>query len=106
LPVESNEQNDSESKQETQNTASQSKKSKKQKNKQESQSKVPMPIQQPIQPQPKLKPKIFYDHFEIENSHEDLIVSMDISIESNLIVTGRYNNLIYQKIDFFFNLLL
>ena len=100
--VESNEQiNNSESNQETQNNAAQSKKSKKQKNKQPQQEKS-QPVEvsnitlttnavQPTQTQPqaKLKPKIFYDHFEIENSHEDIIVSMDISIESNLIVTGR-----------------
>ena len=102
--VESNEQiNNSETKHETQNNAAQSKKSKKQKNKQPQQEKsqsesvevsnitstttAVQPTQ--TQPQAKLKPKIFYDHFEIENSHEDIIVSMDISIESNLIVTGR-----------------
>ena len=47
--------------------------------------KVPEKIVKPKE----VKPKIEFESFELNNAHEDLIVSVDICNESNLIATGR-----------------
>lgn len=36
------------------------------------------------------KPKVFYKTYDMNDAHEDLIVSIDLCVQSNLIVTGRF----------------
>lgn len=53
----------------------------------------------PIETKPIIKPVICFDTNEIKNAHADLIVSLDLCTESELIVTGRLT------FNFYFNLI-
>ena len=37
----------------------------------------------------KAKPKLAYTTLDIQHAHEDLILSVDVCVESKLVVTGR-----------------